>query len=60
MPRLERCQGPESQSSRNEALDDVVSETSQNQRREGKQQVYYALSIVIHKKKTLGRVKMKW
>jgi hypothetical protein len=42
------------QSSRNEALDDVAAETSQNQqRREGKQQVYYALSAVIHKKKTL-------
>jgi hypothetical protein len=40
---------------RNEARD-VVAETSQNQQREGKQLVYYALFIVIHKNKTLREV----
>jgi hypothetical protein len=39
------------QNSRNETLDDFAAETSQ--KREGRQQVYYALSIVIRKKKTL-------
>jgi hypothetical protein len=52
MPRPEKCQVR--QSSRNEALDDVSVETSINQhRREGEQQVYYALSAIIHTKKTL-------
>jgi hypothetical protein len=39
------------QNSRNETPDDFAAETSQ--KREGRQQVYYALSAVIHKKKTL-------
>jgi hypothetical protein len=52
MLRQERCQGRHT--SNNEALDDVATETNQNQqRRESKQQVYYALSDVTHKKKTL-------
>ena len=48
----ERCQLRHR--SRNESLDDDAFETNQNRkRRKGKQQVYYAVSTVIHKKKTI-------
>jgi hypothetical protein len=52
MPKPLTCQVR--QSSQNEALDYIAAETSSNQqRREGKQQIYYALSAVIHKKNTI-------